>query len=169
MDATTWGFIGTVIGAIVGASASVLTTTINSRSAFNLHKVGDELDRAERSRAFQRETLLNVQETVQDLMRLMARAHFADKVAFRENGEWRQNMLGNELDESLLLANRKMTAFVERIADDSLREALIDLHGQITQVYQSDSLRDAEIAFRRVGPNFVAVMRRLGGALRATY
>jgi hypothetical protein len=169
MDAASWGFIGSVIGAIVGASASVVTTAINSRNAFHLHKIGDDLDRAERSRGFQRETLLNTQDTLQDLMRLMARAHMADRDAHRENGQWGRNMLGDELSESTLLANRKMTAFVERITDDALRATVKNLHKQISQVGSSNSIEQAARAFIAVGADYEAAMTQLGSALRAYY
>jgi gas vesicle protein len=169
LDAASWGFIGTLIGAIVGASASVLTTTINSRNGLRLQKVSNDLDRAERSRAFQRETLLNTQDIVQDLMRLMARAYIADMSAHRQSGQWGRNMLPDELNESMLIANRKMIAYVERVADDSLRSTLKNLHGQISRVGQSESSALAEAAFQTVGPSFEAAMTQFGSALRGYY
>jgi hypothetical protein len=169
LDAASWGFIGTLIGAIVGASASVLTTSINSRNAVQLHKANNDLDRAERARAFQRETLLGTQEVLQASMRLMARAHIADTEAFRLTGQWGRNMLGDDLNESILLANQKMTALVERISDDSLRNTLKDLHGEISSVSQSDSRDEANIAFYQVGPAFQDAMTQLGTALRTFY
>ena len=169
MDAASWGFIGTLLGAIVGASASVLTTTINSRNALRLHKVSNELDRAERSRAFQRETLLITQDILQDLMRLMTRSHIADNAAFRQTGQWGRNMLEDELSDAILLANRKMSAYVERIVDDTLRNTLKNLHGEISKINQSESIEQAKNGLLIVGLSFEAVMMQFGSALREYY
>lgn len=169
MEAASWGFIGTLVGAVVGASASVITTTINSRNAVRLHRMNSELERDERARAFQRETLLSTQEVIQDLMRLMARAHIADTEAFRQSGQWGRNMLEEDLNEASLLANRKMTALVERVSDDSLRNMLKALHGDVSNVGQSRSREEAEFAFNAVAPSFEAVMIQLGTKLRTFY
>lgn len=38
MEPLTWGFIGTLIGAIVGASASIFTTYINARNSSKIQE-----------------------------------------------------------------------------------------------------------------------------------
>lgn len=169
MQPASWGFIGTLLGAVVGASASVLTTAINTRNAVRLNKMNNDLERAERARGFQRETLLSMQEVVQDLMRLMARMHIADLRAFRQSGQWRQNRFDDDLNDASMLANRKMTALVERISDDLLRDVLKNLHNEIAAVEQAESAEQAQHAFHAVAPGFEAAMVQLGTKLRTYY
>lgn len=88
MDAAIWGFIGTVVGTVVGASASILTTFINARNSARLQENADTLQRLERAREFQRTNLLELQEALSQHMRLIGRAHLEDVESFRksENG-----------------------------------------------------------------------------------
>lgn len=169
MEAAAWGFVGTVIGAIVGAATSVVTTTINSRNAYNIHSSKHDQERAERARTFQRETLLATQDAIQEMMRLMARAHIVDNAAFRETQQWGRNMLGDDLSESARLANQKMTALVERISDDALRVSLKRLHGLCNAVLSAESPAEARKFFDATGALFTEVMAELGTALRSHY
>lgn len=169
MEAAAWGFVGTLIGAVVGAATSVLTTTINSRNAYSIHSLKNDQERAERARVFQREALLTTQDIVQETMRLMARAHLADNAAFRETQQWGRNMLEDGLSESIQLANQKMTAMVERISDDSLRASLKSLHSLCNTVLSADSPEESREIFNAVSEFFTKVMAQLGTALRSHY
>ena len=64
MNPESWGFIGTLIGAIVGASASILTTKINSKNAIKIQEEIERNTRKERFRNFQRDNILELQETL---------------------------------------------------------------------------------------------------------
>lgn len=169
MEAASWGFIGTVVGALVGASASVATTAITNWNAFRLQKGSNALERAERARAFQRENLLSAQETLQDLMRLMVRAHFADLAAYRATGEWGKNMLDDEINENTLLSNRKISALVVRVADDALRGRLKDLLGKINAVISATSKDNAEGMYSALPDVYENAMEHLGSVLRDNY
>lgn len=83
MDAV-WGLIGTLIGAL----ASIGTTWITARNASTLPITIAERARDEQNRTFQRETLLELQMTVSDILRLVSRAHFQDRMAFRSGIAW---------------------------------------------------------------------------------
>jgi len=69
MDAI-WG----LIGALIGALASIATTWITTCNASTQQIASAEYARSEQNRAFQRETLLELQMAVSDLMRLVSRA-----------------------------------------------------------------------------------------------
>jgi hypothetical protein len=165
LEAASWGVIGTV----VGASASIATTAITNWNAFRLQKGANALERAERARAFQRENFLSAQETLQNLMRLMARAHLADLAAYRETREWGKNMLEDEISENMLLSNRKMSALIVRVADDSLRSRLKDLHSRINAVSSSRSREDAEKIYHNLADVYENTMEQLGSVLRDNY
>jgi hypothetical protein len=93
VDAAVWGFIGTILGAVVGASASVATTVIASKNAAAMQSQADSLDRSERSRAFQRDNLLATQEALQSVGRLVSRAFHHDVMACRGGAEWAKTLL----------------------------------------------------------------------------
>jgi hypothetical protein len=105
MDAATWGFIGTLAGAVIGATASICTTLVSSWNASRLQQNADYLERIERARAFQRDNLLALQDSLQDAMRLAARAHLEDAVA----ANFGKSMLSEEVNQNILLSNRKLS------------------------------------------------------------
>lgn len=169
MDAAVWGFVGTLAGAALGAAASIATTVAADRNAAALQAQADQLDRSERSRAFQRENLLAVQEALQDLARLTGRAHHEDLVAHRNGAPWGRTLLTAEVDEGLGLAHRRLTALIEWVSDDSLRSELKDLHSEFTWQTMVGSEAEAEARMRGTTDAFDEVMSHLGAVLRAHY
>jgi hypothetical protein len=87
MDAAAWGFIGTLFGALVGASASIGINIITSHAA-TLQSTASKEAREEQRRVFQRETLLQLQDEFHRYMRLMMRTHIhvQTPIARRANG-----------------------------------------------------------------------------------
>jgi hypothetical protein len=117
VDAAIWGLIGTVIGAF----ASIATTWLSTKSSAAQQEARVQGERLERANAFQRETLLELQEAIHDALRLAHRAYIEDCDSFRKGTPWSKAMLGEELNESIRLAFRKVSILVERVADDSVR------------------------------------------------
>ena len=74
MDAAIWGLIGTV----VGAAASIVTTWLATRTSYRLQQDKLREERAKRASAFQRQTLIELQEEFHDALRLINRAHIED-------------------------------------------------------------------------------------------
>lgn len=169
MDAAVWGFVGALAGAVIGATASIATTVISSRNEAKLQSQADSLDRSERSRAFQRENLLAVQDALQDLGRATGRAHHQDVMAHRAGAQWGRTPLDGELDEALGLANRRLSALVERVGDDTLRSELKAVHSQMNQATLAPSQDEADILFRESMDSYEQAMSHLGAVLRSHY
>jgi len=169
LDAAVWGFVGTLLGVVVGSAASITTTTMASRNALHLQDRADSLERSERARAFQRDNLLAVQDALQDLARLTGRAHHEDFLAHRESGVWGRSPLSEEVDEGLGLANRRLTALVERVADDELRSKLKAMHSSLTRATMASSREEADARMEATVDEFTGVMARLGEVLRSLY
>jgi len=169
MDAAAWGFVGALAGAIVGAGASVTTTVVTARSSADLQAQADVLERTERARAFQRDNLLAVQDALQDVARVAGRVHHEDLTAHRAGADWGKTLLSSELDEAALVANRRLTALVERIQDDSLREEIRATHSEFTWIAMARSQSDAEAHMAAGGEMFLAAMGHLGQVLRGLY
>jgi len=124
LDSAAWGFIGSILGAVVGASTSIATSAISARHSLNLSIANKNFDCMERFNAFQRENLLAVQDLIQEIMRYMARIHMASRDAHRNGRTWGRGLPNPEVEQSLRLSNQKFSALVERISNDALRAGL---------------------------------------------
>jgi len=169
MDAAMWGFVGALAGTVVGAVASIATTVIANRHEARLQAQADSLSRSERSRAFQRENLLAVQDALQDLGRLTSRAHLDNLVAHRKGAPWGQTPLSEEVGAGLGLAHRRLSALVERIADDSLRSELKETHSKLTWETMGASKEESESRGRDSDEAYGRAMPHLGTVLRDHY
>ncbi|NVM76619.1 hypothetical protein FHW83_002414 [Duganella sp. SG902] len=169
MEPITWAFIGTLCGAAVGALTSIATTTINSRNAASLQSAKTRDERDERRRAFQRETILQVQDCFHDLMRFSARIYLSDLEAYRTNKDWKKNRLGPDLDEGFRLQNQKLSCLVERVFDDNLRSELRSLHSTVSSIAYSENREHAEAIHHESASQFTQTMKALGEVLRSNY
>ena len=169
MDAATWGFIGTLVGTVIGATTSISTTAIYSWNASRLQRNADSLERLERARAFQRDNLLELQDALQEAMRFMGRAHCEDQVAYKKSGNWGKSMLSDEVDQNILLSNRKMSVLTERVADDKLRSELKQIHQKITNCFSANSEIEAKAIVEDTASAYNIVMEHLGKFLRSHY
>jgi hypothetical protein len=79
VDPAAWGVIGTAVGAL----ASIGTTWLTNRNSANLQASAKAAERVETQRAFQRQTLLELQDAFHDAIRLAARVHLEDCKAER--------------------------------------------------------------------------------------
>lgn len=162
MESAVWG----LLGAIVGASASIATAWLAARSSFELQRKKSAEDRAERASSFQRQTLLEVQEAIHDALRLASRAHHEDLKAYRATKEWGKNMLPDELSEGVRLAQRRVAILVERVADDQLRAAVKRLMNTTTAAVLARDEREAEFHMNAVASEAKSVLEGIGVVLR---
>jgi hypothetical protein len=79
---------------------------------------------AERRANFQRQTLLELQEAIQDLLRATGAAHVQDQRVFRETGTWQREALAEEINQQILVANRRVLLLTVRVRDQALRDAV---------------------------------------------
>lgn len=169
MDELSWGFIGVISGAIIGASTSIITTILTGNNTFRLQQNANNQERMEKARAFQRETLLAVQESLNDTLRFMMRIHLADLSANKSGVDWGRGLIDNELAEDDRVSNRRLHILTERIADDALREELSELR---TTIYHCTSATSKEEANQRVNNSVTQAdefMKHLGAVLRSLY
>lgn len=164
-----WAVVGTLIGAIVGAAASILTTVLTNRSTHRMQELTDSQHRAERARVFQRETLLEIQETTHSALRLMARIYFEDQRKASISGSWGRELLPSELDDEFAIAYRALAIRIQRVADDALREELLCLQKTINSISFVQSQVEAEKALRSATKIANEVLPKVGKLLRETY
>jgi len=170
MDAAAWGFIGAVVGTVVGASTSILTTLLSGRNSARLQEKADTLERLERAREFQRNNLLELQDSIFQSMRLIVRVHLEDIDHYRKGEDSkRSNLLSEELSQELMISNRKMAILTERIADSPLRNNLRELRQEMTGVLIAKSKTDSKEKLDNATNSFDRFMLQLGIVLRNNY
>lgn len=165
MDAAIWGLLGTIVGAL----ASIGTTWIAGRHAFGLQRESATLERAERFRAFQRETLIQLQDAMHDSLRLTTRAHIEDTAAFRRTGEWGKPVLSEEVNEGVLVAARRLTILIERVADDDLRAEIKNVNDAMNRVLMARTQVEADNALSHAYQTGGTALEHIGPVLRALY
>lgn len=170
LEPVTWGFIGTIVGTVAGASASILTTMIAERNRRNIKRDEAAYAREERLREFQCDNLLTVQDVLSSTMRLVAKAHLEDMDHYRNRqSESEPAMLNCDLDNEIRLSNKELSILSERIADDSLRENIKLLRAKMTAVLLAKSAAESERALASLSYAFDESMAKIGVVLRSTF
>lgn len=170
MEPVIWGFIGALAGAIVGASASIVTTIITGWNSRKLQKDAASLERTERAREFQRNNLLELQDALSMSMRLIGHAHLEDVESFRRSAnDGRDSLLSDELNQELLISSRKLAILTERVADDSLRDSIKALRNEMTNVLMAKTENESRSALQYASSMFVKTTENLGVVLRDSY
>jgi Arc/MetJ family transcription regulator len=165
MEAAIWGLLGTLVGAI----ASIATTWMANHSTYKLQLEKARDERAVRASAFQRETLLELQEAVHDALRLINRAHIEDSKAHQATKEWGKNMLSDDINEGVRLAQRRVSILVERVADDHLRSIVNNMSKDATRVLLARSGQEAQLYMNQTAENAEKVFAATGTVLRQHY
>lgn len=165
MDAAVWGLLGT----LVGAGVSIGTSFIGVWKENRLQEKQYCFEREERARTFQRDNLLKIQDLLQKSIRLMGQAHFYDMNAFRETGDWRSNILNDELNEEISIINRELVITIERISNDKLRTEIKDFRGHVSLGLLSTSMKESENKLHEASNLFMELMEKVGIELRKNY
>ena len=125
--------------------------------------------------SFQRQTLLELQEAIQDLARATGAAHHQDEMAFRETGRWQRQVLVDDLSERGSLTSRRVLMLAVRVRDESLRDAVQRFRRLTSQTETSlgrGSTPDAELrnasnaALLDAMPLLEQIHERIGEILR---
>lgn len=164
MDAMTWGFIGTVVGAVT----SIATTAITNWNSYQISQSTKTQDREERARSFQRETLLELQVELRKYIRCCSLIYRADRENFKETNKW-SNLIPKELDEQMLDLNSKTAILIQRISNENLRSQLNELKTATTKCQLAENEYDAGAYHVSYVTLYDNVHEQLGKVLRNTY
>jgi hypothetical protein len=162
MEAALWGLLGTIVGAL----ASIGTTVLASRNAYRIHQDKARDERAERASAFQRQTLLELQEAIHDVLRLSHKAHVEDLKAAHASRKWGENLLPPDLDQSVSNAKRRFLILVERVSDNDLRVKVKALVSATSSMLLAPSQEQAEFHVSEIADQAGPVFEMIGVVLR---
>lgn len=115
---------------------------------------------------FQRATLLELQDVVARGARFAGRANHEDIMAFRESGQWRKQLLSEEVDSGILAAQTELGLLRVRVRDVAAQQLASRLASFITDVALSRSEATAEAAMSGMVPVLVELQERIGELLR---
>ena len=87
--------------------------------------------------AFQRDTLLQLQDAMQKLSRATGRARHLDYVSYRTTNVWRMELLPADLDEEILASQTQTSLLSSRVRDDRVRELVDALKSRSADVLTS--------------------------------
>ncbi len=169
MEPESWGFIGTIVGAVVGASASIITTKINSANAIRVQEKIEYNMRTERFREFQRNNLLELQDKLSIAVRLANKAYLEDLKKYDLTKEWRESLLSHELDEGIANSFREISIITERIDDNQLRGEIISFKDAMSIFLLEENYELTEQRQIDLNNKFQNVMPKLGKVLRENY
>lgn len=138
METASWGFIGTIVGTIVGASASIFATYLNGKNSVNIQKSNEKFKREELFREFQRDNLLKLQDEFSIGMRLIGKIHFESLSHFRINNEWKGFRLSDDVDSGISTSFQNLMKLTERVNDDKLRAKIINIRKDMARFTVSE-------------------------------
>lgn len=169
MDPLTWGFIGTLIGTVVGASASIFTTIINARTVSKNQNKLEIYKRQEIFREFQRDNYLKIQESTYKANRLVTLLHVQDMQNLKDSGQWQQGILNAENSNELLHTVEDLTMYLERIQNEKVREEIRNLTGKMFKVSDTFDLKQSNELLAEINLDISKAMKILGTELRNNY
>ena len=166
-DTSTWLPILTLV---VGAAAGGGVEWLRDKRAWRRGREEREQSRREERHlhrlAFQRETLVGLQDGLQRLGRVEARIHHEDETAFNETGAWGRNRLSKDASDAGGEAARDIHRLASRVDDVEVRDAC----WEFTRLYADASMsldRDEALSTTKAaGEVLRRVIARTGEVLR---
>jgi hypothetical protein len=174
--------LGLVVPAATGLAGYVLAGR-NERARDEREAARDAMARRasvrerleEQSHAFQRETLLELQDVLQRLVRCTSRMILHDRKTLKEHGKL--TLLGEALNEESYEIGVTTRRLQERVLDVALRDAVAQFHSHVSGVEASfvivddlsveDGIKHLDGLQRDLAQHYVALSERIGTALRA--
>ncbi len=115
---------------------------------------------------FQRQTLIELQETCAVLLRKTGQAHHSDEMAFKQNGEWQKALLPENVSELFGDAQRRAQVLLVRVRDPEVRKLAEDLKSYCSAVVQSPARATSRRAADQMIITYDELNRLIGAALR---
>ncbi len=151
MEEAIWGFIGVIVGSIIGTITSIYTTNTNNKNNLSILKKTEENNRKEEFRKFQRDNLLEIQEYISRSIELYFKAQV-------------NHTLTESLDKITGTYFTDMIVKIERVENINLRSDLKEfqniLMGRLTSksldeqeqtTSDTEFLNDHEIIIKKIG------------------
>ena len=169
MEPATWGFIGTITGTIVGATASIYATYLNGKNTLSIQQSTENYKRKDRFREFQRNNLLKIQDEFSSCMRLIGSSYSEFNSSYKKTDKWFNTKLSEEVNFGLADSFRELLKLTERIENDDLRGNSTKLRENMSMFLIARSKNEGDKRMAELVDNFTDLMKELGIELRNNY
>lgn len=115
---------------------------------------------------FQRQTLIELQETCATLLRRTGQAHHSDEMAFKKTGEWQKTFIPDDVDEEYRNTQARTLVLLVRVRDAEVRQLVEDTKSQCNDVVQSPDRATSRRAASQMLGTYTDLNHRIGVVLR---
>jgi len=115
---------------------------------------------------FQRETLLNLQDAIQQLARAAGRMHHLDEMEYRKSGNWGGYLFPEDLDNAAGEAGVKTLTLMVRVRDDGIRELMKTFRDHANRLGICRSKEESRQAADGMAAAIEPLQERIGMMLR---
>ncbi len=120
----------------------------------------------ERRTTFQRQTLLDLQDAMMQLMRTTGEMHHQDLMDFRKTGQWHKQLYPEDVSEDNRLANARTTVLGVRARDESVRGLVAAVKDHAPRAGVGRSKEECEREIDAAMVEFERFNQRVGEVLR---
>jgi hypothetical protein len=162
--------VTTLISVSLGFASSQLAEWLKDRRAYEREQASRLSTRRdkqlERRNDFQRQTLLDLQEAVQKIIRNAAKMHHLDIMAQRGGQAWHTTRFPDGVNNGSRLDNVQATKLVVRVRDGNIRSLAERFKTECTAVLFADSEQDGEAKLAKAAASFQLLNDLIGQTLR---
>jgi len=166
----TLGSLLPIFTLLLGYATSSLSEWLRDRRAREREREAREATRSdqlyERRTNFQRQTLLDLQDALMDLVRTAGAMHHKDVTAYRGTGRWQKQFYDEQLDESARFAQARTSMLNVRVRDEAIRELVKEVKDHINSAGAAANREDSERSLASMASTFEKLNQRLGQILR---
>jgi hypothetical protein len=158
-------FYGVILGAVIGGAVALWQAHLAIRREREARQVVREQKRKDVADAFQRETLLALQDAVADLSAAATR-ELDRRVANRKaSTSWEGTGYGDSLPPDWVEADHRVLKLMVRVFDDDLQRLLLNYRFQLLAVAEASEESKAYEAATLAGTLFPQIHQRIGALL----
>lgn len=162
MDAALWGFLGT----LVGAAASFLATYFSAKYAAKSQGEAAAKERAVREQLLQRETLIELQNELNNLLRANALIFMDDMKQALEGQPWPELVANVEAGEAARRAFSQVSVLNSRVTNDTVRIEVGKVRDLLNIALNAHDRNDAERRHKAAMLAGIDVIEKIGEEIR---
>lgn len=161
-DAALWGFLGTLVGAVVSFAATFLT----AKNAANLQKEVAARESLVREQLMQRENYIELQIELNNLLRANA-AIFVDDVERSKKGEaWPEIVTDADLSESARRAFAQVSMLNSRVTAHQVRQEVLNVRERLNFCLEARTYEEAHSRHQEAMIAGIDAIDRIGEEIR---
>lgn len=161
--------VSALVGALIGAAASIVTTCINNARENRRIEERRRDERDQRLRSFEAETYLELQVSLQHMVRLTMEACLQIARQYDKGTSVGDIRIDGKLDMELLSSHQELMRLEQRVMDEGLRQqlgSLRKLSNNVTAYFQDSA--SAWASMKSLSDGYGEANDVIGARLRAS-